>query len=328
MTPSAILAAFRNLRILVIGDVMLDHYLWGEVTRISPEAPVPVIHVLRESHTAGGAANVALNLAALGGTAELIGTFGDDDAGKTLVQILSQASIDCRRCLIDPAAATIVKTRVIARTQQLCRIDREAPRHSYALEAGSGIEAMLESAIAQADAIIVSDYAKGVITQSLLDRLIALADARGLLIAVDPKPARSLQFHGVGLITPNRHEALELAGLPEPGPGEAYPLSEICRRIHHRLAPNLLVITLGADGMAVSREGQVEQVLATEAREVFDVSGAGDTVIASLTAALATGARAVEAAAFANRAAGVVVSKMGTATATPDEILHLRGVRG
>ena len=328
MSPAAILDAFRKLRILVIGDVMLDHYLWGEVTRISPEAPVPVIHVMRESHTAGGAANVALNLAALGGNASLIGAFGDDDAGKTLVWILSQAAIDFSACVIKPEIATIVKTRVMARTQQLCRIDREAARQSYALDAAAGIEAALVSAVALADAIIVSDYAKGVVTQALMDRLLALADARGLLIAVDPKPARNLAFRGAGLITPNRHEALELAGLPEPGPGEAYPLDEICRRIHHRLAPKLLVITLGADGMAVSRDGQVEHVLATAAREVFDVSGAGDTVIASLTAALATGASAVAAAGFANQAAGVVVSKMGTATATPDEILHPRGARG
>jgi D-beta-D-heptose 7-phosphate kinase/D-beta-D-heptose 1-phosphate adenosyltransferase len=157
-----------------------------------------------------------------------------------------------------------------------------------------------------------------------MDRLIALADARGVLIALDPKPARHLKFRGVGLITPNRHEALELAGLPEPGPGEKFPLEEICRRIHDEFAPKLLVITLGADGMALSSSGKVEHILATEAREVFDVSGAGDTVIATLTAALATGASAVEAASLANRAAGVVVSKMGTATATPEDILNPR----
>lgn len=322
MHPAAILDACRNLRILVIGDVMLDHYIWGEVTRISPEAPVPVIHVMRESHTAGGAANVALNLAALGGQASLIGAFGNDEAGKNLVQILGQASIDFSACVIRPEIATIVKTRVIARTQQLCRIDREAARHSYAIDTAANIETAFDAAFATADAIIISDYAKGVVTQSLMDRLLALADARGLLIAVDPKPARNLRFRGVGLITPNRHEALELAELPEPGPGETYPLEEVCRRIHHRLSPKLLVVTLGADGMAVSRDGEVEHVLATAAREVFDVSGAGDTVIASLTAALAAGATAEEAAGLANLAAGVVVSKMGTATATPAEILN------
>lgn len=323
MTTADILAAFRNLRVLVIGDVMLDHYIWGEVHRISPEAPVPVIHVARETHTAGGAANVALNLAALGGNASLVGTIGDDEAGKTLAAILAAGAIDFSHCLIDSAVATIVKTRVMARTQQLCRIDREAARHSYALDA-AGFPASLENAVVMADAIIVSDYAKGVVTQSLMDRLIALADERGVLIALDPKPSRHLHFPGVGLITPNRNEALELAGLPEPGPGGKYPLDEICRLIHQRFAPKLLVITLGADGMAVSREGKVEHVLATDARKVFDVSGAGDTVIAAFTAALACGATAVEAATLANRAAGVVVSKMGTAIATLEDLLNPR----
>jgi len=322
MTTAAILESFRRLRILVIGDVMLDHYIWGDVNRISPEAPVPVLHVMRESHTAGGAANVALNIAALGATASLIGFVGNDDAGIKLSRLLEDAAIDCSRCIVDPAVATIVKTRVVARTQQLCRIDREAARHAYALDSAADLDSLLEPAIANVDAVIISDYAKGVVTQSLLDRLIALAAARGLFVAFDPKPARHLLFHGVGLITPNRHEALELADLPEPGPGEVYPLAEICRRIHATYAPKLLVITLGADGMALSREGTVEHLLPTAAREVFDVCGAGDTVIATLTAALASGVSAVDAAALANRAAGVVVSKMGTATATPEDLLN------
>ena len=324
MNTTAILAAIRNARILVIGDIMLDHYIWGDVNRISPEAPVPVLHVLRESHSAGGAANVALNIAALGAKASLMGMLGDDEAAKHLARMLDAAAIDFSRCVVDPAVATIVKTRVVARTQQLCRIDREAARSAYALDATANIAELLESALTHADAVIVSDYAKGGITQSLMDRLIALAKARGVLVAVDPKPARHLNLRGVGLLTPNRHEALELAGLPEPGPGEPYPLAEICRRIHEAIAPKLLVITLGADGMAVSYDGQVAHHLFTAAREVFDVCGAGDTVIATLTAALAAGAGAVEAASLANRAAGVVVSKMGTATATPEEILHSR----
>ena len=324
MNTTAILAAIRNVRILVLGDIMLDHYIWGDVNRISPEAPVPVLHVMRESHSAGGAANVALNIAALGGKASLMGMLGDDEAAKHLARMLGAAAIDFSRCVIDPAVATIVKTRVVARTQQLCRIDREAARSAYALDATADVAGLLESALTHADAVIVSDYAKGVITQALMDRLLALAEARGVLVAVDPKPTRHLNLRGVGLLTPNRHEALELAGLPEPGPGESYPLAETCRRIHVAIAPKLLVITLGADGMAVSYDGQVAHRLATAAREIFDVCGAGDTVIATLTAALAGGASAVEAASLANRAAGVVVSKMGTATATPEEILNPR----
>ena len=324
MTPAAILESIRNVRILVIGDVMLDHYIWGDVNRISPEAPVPVLHVMRESHSAGGAANVALNIAALGGQAALIGMLGDDAAGRQLTRMLGEAAIDCSRCVVAPVVATIVKTRVVARTQQLCRIDREGPRHTYALDAAAGITELLAEAVAGADAVIISDYAKGVVTQALIDQLLGLAAARGTLVAVDPKPARHLNLRGAGLLTPNRHEALELAGLPEPGPGEPFPLAEVCRRIHHAFAPGLLVITLGADGMAVSRNGEVAHRLATEAREIFDVCGAGDTVVATLTAALAGGASAVEAATLANRAAGVVVAKMGTATATAEEILQAR----
>jgi D-beta-D-heptose 7-phosphate kinase/D-beta-D-heptose 1-phosphate adenosyltransferase len=323
MTTAALIEAFRSLRILVIGDVMLDHYIWGEVNRISPEAPVPVIHVMRESHTAGGAANVALNLAALGVKASLIGALGEDEAGRNLAALLAAAGVDASGCGRDPATPTIVKTRVIARTQQLCRIDREAPRRAYALDASPALDGLLAAAAAGVDAIILSDYAKGVVTQPLIDRLLPLAAAHGVLLAVDPKPARHLDFRGAGLITPNRHEALELAGLPEPGAGEAYPLEAACRRIHEMFAPKLLVITLGADGMAVCREGKVEAVLATAAREVFDVSGAGDTVIATLTAALAAGATAAAAARLANLAAGIVVSHMGTATASPEDLLRL-----
>jgi D-beta-D-heptose 7-phosphate kinase/D-beta-D-heptose 1-phosphate adenosyltransferase len=159
-----------------------------------------------------------------------------------------------------------------------------------------------------------------VVTPALLDRVRELAATSGVLFAIDPKPSRKLNLRGAGLITPNRHEALQLAGLPEPALGDPYPLEEICARIHAEFAPKVLVVTLGADGMAVSRGGKVEQVLPTEAREVFDVSGAGDTVIAFLTAALACGASPVDAARLANLAAGVVVSKMGTATVSPAEL--------
>jgi rfaE bifunctional protein kinase chain/domain len=317
MDTAAILTAIRDLKILVIGDLMLDHYIWGDVHRISPEAPVPVIHATKDTHTAGGGANVALNLASLGVGASLIGSLGSDEASEKLMELLAAAGINTRGCFLNPGIPTIVKTRVIARTQQLCRIDREGPRHAYALQDFSA----LESAIRGADAIILSDYAKGVITQPLVDAAIALAHQYGKLVAIDPKPSRQLRYHGIDLITPNRHEALELAGLAEPGIGEAYPLEEICRRIHEIFASHHLVITLGAEGMAICGNGSVHKTLPTRAREVFDVSGAGDTVIATLTAALAAGADAESAALFANQAAGIVVSKMGTATPTPAELL-------
>jgi rfaE bifunctional protein kinase chain/domain len=317
MTNSDILTAVSRIKVLIVGDVILDHYIWGDVQRISPEAPVPVVHATHETQTAGGAANVAYNLASLGIPVSLAGALGDDSFGESLLTLLGNSGIDTTLCAVSASRPSIVKTRVIARNQQLCRIDREAASSSYQFE----ISPTLEEAVKNSGAIIVSDYAKGVISQELLHFLIAQAQAHGKIIAVDPKPSRHLQFRGASLITPNRHEALQLAGLPEPEYGAAYPLDEVCSRIFERYAPELLVVTLGAEGMALSSEGKVDHLLPTFAREVFDVSGAGDTVIATLTAALAAGATAREAASFANTAAGIVVSKMGTAVPTPAEIL-------
>jgi len=321
MNTASILTKIADLRFLVIGDLMLDHYIWGEVQRISPEAPVPVVFAARESETAGGAANVALNLASLGALACLAGSLGEDGEGGRLLALLDSASIDTKLCKRSATRPTIIKTRVIARTQQLCRIDREGPRASYALDGEPSILEQLEPAISLCDALIISDYAKGVITQPLVDTILSLAKRHGKIIAVDPKPSRKLAFHGVDLITPNRYEALELAGIPEPAPGERYPLEEAARRINQSLAPRHLIITLGAEGMAICSGGIVQTILPTRAREVYDVSGAGDTVIATLTAALAAGADPVAAAEFANLAAGIVVSKITTATPTPSELL-------
>ena len=318
MTNASILAAIRELKILVIGDLMLDHYIWGDVHRISPEAPVPIVNVSRESHTAGGAANVALNLASLGVAAKIAGALGEDAAGNRLLGLLGAAGVDTSLCVAAPARPTIVKTRVIVRNQQLCRIDHEAAASMYSI----GVSPALLNAIEVSDAIIVSDYAKGVISQSTLNAVLDHANQLGKKIAIDPKPCSKLKFEGASLITPNRHEALELAGLAEPRIGEPYPLDQVCRHIHERHSPKLLIITLGADGMAICRDGKVEQTLPTRARQVFDVSGAGDTVIATLTAALTSGLTAEEAAKLANLAAGVVVSRIGTATVTPEDLLE------
>ncbi|MFD2257527.1 bifunctional heptose 7-phosphate kinase/heptose 1-phosphate adenyltransferase [Luteolibacter algae] len=320
MTSRELLEKFPSLRILVVGDLMLDHYIWGDVHRISPEAPVPVVQAIRETHTAGGAANVALNLASLGVGVSICGSFGEDEAGGKLRRLLEEKGVDAGGCLKLKELSTMVKTRVVVRTQQLCRIDREAPRSAYAIDGATGFSELIGKLIVGCDAIILSDYAKGVVTQELIDKCFTLAAEHGKLLAVDPKPARMLKFRGAGLMTPNRHEALELAGLPEPSIGEKYPLEEVCRNIHAEYSPRLLVVTLGADGMVVSKNGSVIEVLPTSAREVYDVSGAGDTVIATLTASLAAGASAVDSAKFANLAAGVVVSKVGTATVSPTEI--------
>jgi D-beta-D-heptose 7-phosphate kinase/D-beta-D-heptose 1-phosphate adenosyltransferase len=312
----ALLKKISTLRILVIGDVMLDRYLWGDATRISPEAPVPVVDITRESVTAGGAANVALNLASLGAHATVAGYFGADPAGRTLVATLTDKNIDT---LSTPGSAqTIVKTRVLVQRQQLCRLDRESPPHAYAVSADAA-EKLLRAAVASHDAVIFSDYAKGILSDALVARITTLARTAGKLIALDPKPRHALAFHGLDLITPNKREALELAGLT-PAPGTPFPAAEVCARLHEKFATKHLVITLGEDGMLLSHGGKILKTIPTAAREVYDVSGAGDTALAALVLALAAGATLETAALFANAAAGVVVGKLGTATVTPAEL--------
>jgi rfaE bifunctional protein kinase chain/domain len=313
----SLLKKIAKLHVLVIGDVMLDHYLWGDAQRISPEAPVPVIEVDHDTYSAGGAANVALNIASLGARASVAGFFGRDDAGKRLSGILTRTGITT---IPTPGTgATIVKTRVVVRRQQMCRLDRESPMHQYAIEPGR-IAPLFDQPIRKADAVIFSDYAKGVVTDQLITGVTALARKHRKFVALDPKPRRRLSFRELDLITPNRKEALELAGL-EPDAHGPFPSAEVCARIHQQYRPGHLVITLGEDGMLLSQGGKAGRIIPTAAREVFDVSGAGDTAIAALTLALCAGAGLEEAAQFANAAAGVVVGKFGTATVTPAELL-------
>ncbi|UOG75166.1 PfkB family carbohydrate kinase [Hymenobacter tibetensis] len=317
----SLLEKLSEARVLVIGDVMLDHYVWGDIHRISPEAPVPVVNATRDTYTAGGAANVALNLANLGVQTSILGHYSPDEAGLRLQQILTQSGVELIRPRQFSEAPTIIKTRVIVRSQQLCRIDREASPERYCIDAAPDFELMLDAALANVDAVIISDYAKGVVTQSLVERLLQEAERRpDLLIALDPKPSRRLAFRGVGLLTPNLSEAFELAGLTEPRHTENYPLADICRHIHETYDPQLLILTLGARGMAICNEGKIIEHLPTVAREVYDVSGAGDTVIATLTAALAVNASPSQAARLANAAAGCVVSHMGTVPIVLDEL--------
>lgn len=320
---TSLLNNFTNIRILVIGDLMLDHYIWGEVHRISPEAPVPVVHVNRDSYTAGGAANVALNLTNLGVQTSILGYFAQDEAGQQLFDILSNSRVDVLNPKHASNAPTIIKTRVIVRSQQLCRIDREAARDIYNIDSTSDFEDLMNHALENVDAVILSDYAKGVITQPLLDYVLNFHRHHpNLIVAIDPKPSRHLSYSGMSLLTPNRYEATELAGMKNPLLGEEYPIDEVCYRIHQMYKPQLLVITLGAEGMVISSNGKVLERLPTEAREVFDVSGAGDTVIAALTAALALGETPGKAARLANAAAGCVVAHMGTAPVVKEELQH------
>ena len=313
-----ILSAIASRRILVIGDVMLDKYVWGDASRLSPEAPVPVVRVDRETAVAGGAANVAFNLAALGARADLFGWVGEDPDGRRLRELLAEGRVSLLPGAISPTIPTIVKTRVVCRRQQVCRLDREAEASVYGVT-DADLRDVLAPAVAKADAILLSDYAKGLLTTETIRGVLALP-GRPPIVTLDPKPRTGIDYAGVTLMTPNRAEALRLAGIDDaPGP---FPAEAVCAAIHARFAPKHLVITLGPDGMLLSEGGRPLERIPTFAREVFDVSGAGDTVIAALTLAIAAGFPLADAARFANTAAGVVVGKLGTATATPEEILR------
>ncbi len=312
----ALLKKISGLRVLVVGDVMLDHYIWGDATRISPEAPVPVVDIARDSWTAGGAANVALNIASLGARCGLAGFFGDDEAGTRLRTILAAQKIDAFGTA--GAGATIVKTRVMVQHQQLCRLDRESAAGAYTWDAASA-DKLLGEEIERSHAVIFSDYAKGVLTDAVVARVTQLARTAGKFIALDPKPKRSLAFHGLDLITPNKREALQLSGI-ETNPAADFPAREVCARLHEIYQTKYLVITLGEDGMLLSSSGKILRTIPTAAREVYDVSGAGDTALAALVLALTANASLEQAAHFANAAAGVVVGKLGTATVTPKEL--------
>ena len=312
-----LLQKIARLRVLVIGDVMLDHYIWGDATRISPEAPVPVVDIARDSYTAGGAANVALNIASLGAQCTVAGFFANDEAGAKLTKILGEKHITT---IATPGSGTtIVKTRVLVQHQQLCRLDREAGPSAYRIASGK-IEPLFRAAIEACDAVVFSDYAKGILSDELVERVSKLARAAGKFIALDPKPKRKLHFHDLDLITPNRREALQLADI-EPEPHTPFPDEKVCAELRKRYGTRNLVITMSEDGMLLSTDGKIGKIIPTAAREVFDVSGAGDTALASLVLALTAGSDLETAAHFSNAASGVVVGKLGTATVTPDELV-------
>jgi len=312
-----LLQQIKGLRVLVIGDVMLDRYVIGEVNRISPEAPVPVLAVSEERSVAGGAANVALNLRSLGAVVEVIGWFGEDERGEELIDLLSQSDVSVDAQFRFSSAPTITKSRVTASNQQICRVDRESSPQYY-LPDLEKLGSLIADKAESVDAVIVSDYGKGFVS----DDLLSLVRSSAQFLSVDPKPSRPLAYSQSDLLTPNRFEALELAGLSRETRC-SFPGEEVVQKIFEKFSPRLLAITLGAEGMLLAKDGNILQTIPTAAREVFDVSGAGDTVIASLSLALAAGQPFERAAEFANLAAGVVVGKVGTANVSPVEILDL-----
>lgn len=314
-----ILSRFDGLSLTVIGDVILDHYIWGDVARISPEAPVPLVDVSHENYRLGGAANVALNLRMLGTRTSLFGRIGADAGGNRLKQLLSEAQVKWLGDSVPPAKDTILKTRVVARHQQLCRLDREGRRADYALEAADWKQ-LIEKLLPGSSGIVLSDYAKGVIDNNFLSVLREQADARKIPVFCDPKPKSGRDFSRLELLTPNRGEAISMSGLDWDS-REPFPAEAVVAAIQEKYGPRYLVITLGAEGMLYAERGQIGGIVPTFAREVYDVSGAGDTVIAVLSLSLLAGASLEAAVTIANTAAGVVVGKLGTATASREEIL-------
>lgn len=322
-----VLNAAQKCRVLVVGDVMLDQFIWGSVARISPEAPVPVVEFERESFMPGGAANAARNLTALQVKTELFGTVGHDEAAKKLKDLLNAQNIGCTGLISHPSRATSLKTRIVAHKQQVVRIDRET-RDGLDGKPMARLFEIFGRQLKRADAVIICDYGKGVVTQALLNEVKALCRAHGVWLSLDPKPYH-LNLSGLSLITPNRKEAFELANLPDEtrnqNPLADKNLMQAADRLMNELRPVILLITLGELGMLLCQRDERPFHIPTVAREVFDVSGAGDTVIASFTLAIAAGASPLEAAIISNHAAGIVVGKIGTATVARDELIRSFG---
>jgi len=319
-----LLQAFHEKRILVIGDIMLDRFVWGSVNRISPEAPVPVVHVQRESFYPGGAANVARNLKPFTEHVSLIGMRGEDDHGKMLESALGEGRINTQGLICDPDYETITKTRIFARQQQVVRVDRERPRNLTEVQKEEVAE-YIKAHAAEIDAIILEDYGKGLLQQDLLDEVVHIAAPHNIILTADPNPNNTLDWNGLTVLKPNRHEAFRMAGIPENEP-EDHPLEDVAllavgAKLLETWTTKMILITLGEHGMILFQRDAEPLHVPVRAQEVYDVSGAGDTAIALLTLCLTTSARTIEAMEVSNYASGTVVGKLGTATLTADELL-------
>lgn len=315
MDHKKIIRGFKNRNILVIGDIILDHYIWGRVSRISPEAPVPVVEVTRESFLLGGAANVAHNIVSLGGRASVIGINGQDIAGEALMNILIQRGVNCDGIFTENRPTT-VKTRVIAHNQQVVRFDREDRKYVDG-KILKGILGYINSVLFHYDAVIVSDYQKGMISQELIRDIVKKAKPKEMFIAVDPKVGHFDFYKGVSLITPNVMEASSGSNIEI---RDDKTLLRAGRSLMKKLSCKAVLITRGEQGMSLFEKNKVTHI-PTVARKVYDVTGAGDTVISAFTLACASGANMEEAAVIANHAAGIVVGEVGTAVATPEQLL-------
>jgi D-beta-D-heptose 7-phosphate kinase/D-beta-D-heptose 1-phosphate adenosyltransferase len=315
---AALVSDFARRRVLVLGDAMLDEYLLGDCSRISPEAPVPVLKVNSSRRVLGGAANTAANIVSLGGHATLVACVGRDESGLALTRCASDAGIDL--LAVDHGLSTLRKTRAIGQRQQIVRLDYEETRVRPAALDGD-ILALLDRCLADSDIVVISDYAKGFVSPSLAQSIIRRAHAAGRHVIIDPRPQNRECYHGCDYLTPNWRESRALLGLGDAEPSEDH-VAAVAQAVASELGTNV-VLTLGAHGIAFcSRNGTEQFWLPTVAREVFDVSGAGDTVVAAFALARAAGSDHPMAVALANKAASVVVGKFGTATVSPAEILQ------
>lgn len=320
MRYAEVIRSFKKKKVLIIGDLILDHYIFGKVSRISPEAPVPVVEVERETFLLGGATNVANNIIALGGRASIAGIIGKDMAGRALIELLDEQGADTQGVMEDRRPTTI-KTRIIAHNQQVVRFDREDRRR---LE-GQGLDrflAYVKSAIKEHDAVIVSDYKKGIVSAALVKALVRYAKQNGVFIAVDPKVGHFHFYKQVSLITPNLMEAAQGSGIEI---RDEASLLKAGKTLLNRLSCRSVLITRGEEGMSLFERQDGREIktthIPTAAKRVYDVTGAGDTVIATFTLAHSAGVSLTEAAVIANHAAGIVVGEVGTAVATPEALL-------
>src|SRR5436305_1765567 len=319
-----ILDRASSKRILVVGDLMLDEFVWGKVGRISPEAPVPVVQVTSETFFPGGAANVARNLREFVDKISVIGLIGKDHGGQQLRQVRAQRKIDISDAIEDEKFPTIVKTRIIARHQQVVRVDREKIIKLSNAQIGK-VVAAVKKKLPNVDAIIFEDYGKGFLTRELVSQIAREARAAKKIVTADPNPHNLIDWSGMTAVKPNRAEAFLAAGIPDRdsdiAPKKDFDLVRAGKELLQKWGLQYLLVTLGEHGVMFFERGKQPHHIPTKARDVFDVSGAGDTAIAMFTLALASNATPLEAAQIANHASAVVVGKLGTATVTRAELI-------
>lgn len=314
-----IVGNFNKARVLVIGDIMVDHFVYGVVNRISPEAPVPVVNVKNEKLMPGGAANVTNNVAMLGAGAHLVGVVGDDFYGKVLKDLIKNNNVDTSGILTLKQFKTIIKTRVIAHNQQVVRFDRE-DNGNFSGKVYGGLLSYIKSIVNNIDAVIISDYGKGLISKKFFSEAVSFLKSEGKFIALDPKVENFKFYKGVSVLTPNINEASGGSGVKI---RDDKTLSKASRILFKKIQPDYLLITRGEAGMSLFHRDLTQDYLKASAKKVFDVTGAGDTVISTLAVSRSVGANMIESCRIANAAASIAVSQLGTYAVGAGELIEV-----